>query len=144
MITLRSPPRISPDWRPKLPDRLADGDILDEIHPAVDHHPALANAAQPQRYGAPYDFDDLNTGAIQWQVPLGEIKRPGSRRTRDRDTRKVIWETGMAEASEGVLSVYEVAGREYIVFSIAAGSGIMRGQKAQKAGAYVAYAHPTR
>jgi hypothetical protein len=52
---------------------LSDGDLLDEIHPAVDHHFRAANAAQLRRYWAPYDFDDLNTGAIQWQVPLGEV-----------------------------------------------------------------------
>ena len=65
-------------------------------------------------------------------------------RAYDRDTGKVIWETSMAEASEGVPSVYEVAGREYIVFCVASGNGIMGGQAAQKAGAYVAYALPGR
>ena len=152
-------------------------------------------AAPPQRYWAPYDFllasdrlsaigppwsrltaYDLNTGAIQWQVPLGEVSAlaaaghsdTGSHfpraglvatgggllfsattsdrkiRAYDRDTGKVVWETGMAEASEGVPAVYEAGGREFIVFCIAAGNGIMGGQAAQKAGAYVAYALPDR
>ena len=50
----------------------------------------------------------------------------------------------MAEASDGMPSVYEALGREYIVFCIAAGNGMMGGQTAQKAGAYVAYALPSR
>ena len=65
-------------------------------------------------------------------------------RAYDRDTGKVIWETTMAEASEGVPAVYEVGGREYIVLCVAAGNGLMGGPSAQKAGAYVAYALPTR
>jgi quinoprotein glucose dehydrogenase len=65
-------------------------------------------------------------------------------RAYDRDTGKVIWETGIAEASEGVPAVYEVGGREYIVLCVASGNGIMGGQSAQKAGAYVAYALPSR
>jgi quinoprotein glucose dehydrogenase len=76
--------------------------------------------------------------------PARRGQRPGSRRTRARDTGKVIWETGMAEASDGMPSVYEALGREYIVFCIAAGNGMMGGQTAQKAGAYVAYALPSR
>jgi quinoprotein glucose dehydrogenase len=65
-------------------------------------------------------------------------------RAYDRDTGKVIWETSIAEAAEGVPAVYEVGGREYIVLCVAAGHGIMGGPSAQKAGAYVAYALPRR
>ena len=56
----------------------------------------------------------------------------------------MIWETSIAEASEGVPAVYEVGGREYIVLCVATGNGIMGGPAAQKAGAYVAYALPSR
>jgi quinoprotein glucose dehydrogenase len=65
-------------------------------------------------------------------------------RAYDKDTGKVIWETSIAEASEGVPAVYEVGGREYIVLCVATGNGIMGGPAAQKAGAYVAYALPNR
>jgi len=119
---------------------------------------------------------DLNTGDIQWQVPLGEVTaiaaeghtRTGSHfpraglvatggglifsattsdrkfRAYDRDTGKVIWETSTAEAAEGVPAVYEIGGREYIVLCVAAGNGITGGPSAKKAGAYVAYALPSR
>jgi quinoprotein glucose dehydrogenase len=65
-------------------------------------------------------------------------------RAYDRDTGKVIWETSLEEAAEGVPAVYEVGGREYIVLCVATGNGIMGGPSAQKAGAYVAYALPRR
>jgi quinoprotein glucose dehydrogenase len=65
-------------------------------------------------------------------------------RAYDKDTGKVIWETSIAEASEGVPAVYEVGGREYIVLCVATGNGIMGGPSAQKAGAYVAYALPEK
>jgi quinoprotein glucose dehydrogenase len=65
-------------------------------------------------------------------------------RAYDKDNGKVIWETSIAEASEGVPAVYEVGGREYIVLCVATGNGIMGGPAAQKAGAYVAYALPSR
>jgi quinoprotein glucose dehydrogenase len=65
-------------------------------------------------------------------------------RAYDKDTGKVIWETSIAEASEGVPAVYEVGGREYIVLCVATGNGIMGGASTQKAGAYVAYALPEK
>jgi len=63
-------------------------------------------------------------------------------RAYDSDTGKVIWETTIAEASEGVPAVYEVGGREYIVICVAAGNGMMNPPAGQRAGAYVAFALP--
>jgi quinoprotein glucose dehydrogenase len=63
-------------------------------------------------------------------------------RAYDRDTGKVIWETSLPEAAEGVPAVYEVGGREYIVLCAATGNGMMGGPAPQKAGAYVAFALP--
>jgi len=65
-------------------------------------------------------------------------------RVYDRDTGKIIWETSIPEAAEGVPAVYQVAGREYVVLCVAAGNGMMSGPAAQKAGAYIAYALPSR
>lgn len=65
-------------------------------------------------------------------------------RAYDRDTGKVIWETSIPEAAEGVPAVYQVGGREYVVVCVAAGNGMMSGPAAQKAGAYIAYALPSR
>jgi glucose dehydrogenase len=44
-------------------------------------------------------------------------------RAYDEDTGKVIWETDLPAAAEGVPAVYEMAGREFIVISAAAGNG---------------------
>jgi quinoprotein glucose dehydrogenase len=65
-------------------------------------------------------------------------------RAYDRDTGKVIWETGIPEGSESVPAVYEVGGREYLVLCAAAGNGMMSAPASQRAGAYVAYALPAR
>ena len=117
---------------------------------------------------------DLNTGAIQWQVPLGQVSElaaeghtdTGSHfprggvvataggllfsgtasdrkfRAYDRDTGKVIWETSIPEAAEGVPAVYQV-GRARIRGHVrGGGKGMMGGPAAQRAGAYIAYALP--
>ncbi|HTW63234.1 MAG TPA: PQQ-binding-like beta-propeller repeat protein [Bryobacteraceae bacterium] len=149
----------------------------------------------PQRFWAPVDFlftstrlsaigppwsqltaYDLNTGAIKWQVPLGEVTAlaaeghtdTGSHfprggmvvtaggllfsgtasdrkfRAYDRDTGKVLWEANLPEAAEGVPSVYEVNGREYVVLCAAAGNGMMSARAPQRAGAYLVYALPAK
>ena len=46
-------------------------------------------------------------------------------RAYDEDTGKVLWETDTPAGSEGIPAVYEVAGREYIAFCVAAGNGMM-------------------
>jgi quinoprotein glucose dehydrogenase len=65
-------------------------------------------------------------------------------RAYDRDNGKVVWETDLPEAVEGVPSVYEAGGREYVVICVAAGNGMMGGPAAQKNGAYIAYALPEK
>lgn len=45
-------------------------------------------------------------------------------RAYDQDSGKVIWETELPAASEGVPAAYEIGGREYLVFCVAAGNGI--------------------
>ncbi len=46
-------------------------------------------------------------------------------RAYDEDTGKVLWEKDTPAGSEGVPAAYEVAGREYIAFCVAAGTGMM-------------------
>jgi quinoprotein glucose dehydrogenase len=65
-------------------------------------------------------------------------------RAYDRDTGKVVWETSIPEGAEAVPSVYEVAGREYIVICVASGNGMMMAPATQRAGAYIAYALPEK
>jgi glucose dehydrogenase len=124
---------------------------------------------------------DLNTGAIKWQVPLGEVPELAAKGftatgghfpkvgpvvtaggliftgTRDRDIRaldvdtgKVLWKAEVEAGLEGIPAVYEVNGREYVVFCAAAQSTTHThatpGHPAANgpvAGSYVAFALPT-
>jgi quinoprotein glucose dehydrogenase len=123
---------------------------------------------------------DLNSGAIRWQIPLGEVPELAAQGfhdtgshfpktgpvataggliftgTRDRKVRaidsqtgKVIWETTLDAALEGMPAVYEVDGREYVVFCASAQATThthdLPGHPALKSsipGAYVAFALP--
>jgi quinoprotein glucose dehydrogenase len=67
----------------------------------------------------------------------------------DEDTGQMLWETEVSEAMEGIPAVYEVGGREYIVFCAAAQAKILlpdsTGPAPQvKNGAYVAFALPDK
>ena len=89
---------------------------------------------------------DLNSGTIKWQVPLGSVNRTRGGpvvtasgliitgtsdkmvRALDENTGKVVWETQVSAPIGGIPAVYEVGGKEYIVFC--------------SAEAYVAFAIP--
>jgi quinoprotein glucose dehydrogenase len=114
---------------------------------------------------------DLNKGTIKWKVPVGDVPGIGVKGTgvhypkygpvvtaggliftgtRDRIVRaldeedgKVVWETELPEGMEGIPAVYEIDGREFIVFCSAAQFEI-RGTVPIKNGAYVAFALPTK
>jgi quinoprotein glucose dehydrogenase len=102
---------------------------------------------------------DMNTGAIMWQVPDGEvtplaqkgITGTGSHaprgglvatagdllfvgtssdrkfRARDPETGKAVWEYDLPAATEGVPTVYEAGGREFVVIAVG-GNGMFSGQ----------------
>jgi quinoprotein glucose dehydrogenase len=112
---------------------------------------------------------DLNSGAIRWKVPVGDVPalnvkgtgvhfpkygpvvtagglvfigtRDKKVRALDEDTGQVIWETELTEGMEGIPAVYEVNGREFIIFCAAAQSEIGTTNQI-KNGAYVAFALP--
>jgi glucose dehydrogenase len=123
---------------------------------------------------------DLNTGAITWQVPLGDVPElvakgladtgghfpkigpvvtagglifTGTRdraiRALDVDTGKVLWKAEVDAGIEGIPAVYEVKGKQYIVYCAAArattrthGSPGYAASNAPIPGAYVAFALP--
>jgi len=58
-------------------------------------------------------------------------------RAYDEDTGKVVWETSLPAAAEGVPAAYEVGGRQYIVLCVAGGNGLMA-----RGGAVVSAANP--
>ncbi len=123
---------------------------------------------------------DLNTGAIKWQQPLGEVPDLAAKGvnntgghmpkvgpavtaggllftgTRDRvirafdvDTGRLLWQSEVGAAIEGIPAVYEVNGKQYIVYCAAARATThthgLPGHPASTEpiqGAYVAFALP--
>jgi quinoprotein glucose dehydrogenase len=113
---------------------------------------------------------DLNTGDIQWQIPVGDadslvvrgITGSGAVQLRggptitesglvfmatgntfrayDQDSGEEIWSTEAPSAIEGIPAVYEVAGRQYVV--VGAGGGGFGAGSPGAARAYVAFALP--
>lgn len=69
-------------------------------------------------------------------------------RAYDEDTGKVVWETVLPAASEGVPAAYEIGGREYIALTVAGGNGMSaRGPLAANpagAGQYMVFALPRK
>ena len=112
---------------------------------------------------------DLNEGVIRWRIPLGDVPDLGEAKntgahfpkvgpvvtaggliftgTRDRkvrafdvETGKMLWEAAVEFGVEGIPAVYQVGGREFIVFCVAAQPGITKGSQVKIAGKYVAFA----
>jgi quinoprotein glucose dehydrogenase len=63
-------------------------------------------------------------------------------RALDVETGKVLWETEVDAALEGIPSVYEIAGKQYIVFCASAQVGLIPATQGKVPGAYVAFALP--
>jgi len=113
---------------------------------------------------------DLNEGVIKWKIALGDVpernlKGTGTQYpkvgpvitaggllftgTRDKkvrafdvETGKQLWESEVDAALEGMPAVYQVGGREYIVFCAAAQEGLLPSTQKPIQGAYVAFALP--
>jgi len=69
--------------------------------------------------------------------------------TRDRKVRaldaengKVLWERPVDAALEGIPAVYQIGGREFIVFCAAAQAGLTPSTQEKIQGGYVAFALP--
>ena len=60
----------------------------------------------------------------------------------DVETGKLLWEKEVDEAIEGIPAVYEVGGREYIVFCASAQAGLNPATQKPIQGAYIAFALP--
>jgi quinoprotein glucose dehydrogenase len=113
---------------------------------------------------------DLNEGIIKWRIALGDvpgIKGTGTHYpkvgpvitaggllftgTRDKkvrafdvETGKPLWEAEVGAALEGIPAVYELNGRQYIVFCAAAQEGLIPATQHPIQGSYVAFALPRR
>ena len=62
----------------------------------------------------------------------------------DTATGELLWEKQVAAAMEGMPAVYEMGGREYIVFCASAQVGLTRDTQEKIQGAYVAFALPEK
>ena len=62
----------------------------------------------------------------------------------DVETGKTLWEKEVDAALEGMPAVYEIGGREYIVFCASAQAGLTPATQARVTGAYVAFRLPKR
>jgi quinoprotein glucose dehydrogenase len=65
-------------------------------------------------------------------------------RALDVETGKALWETQVDAALEGIPAVYEIRGRQYIVFCAAAQAGLTPSAQEKIPGAYVAFALPAK
>ena len=70
--------------------------------------------------------------------------RDGKVRALDVSNGKVLWEYELDTALEGMPAVYEVDGRQFVVFCASAQSGLTPATQAKIRGSYVAFALPTR
>jgi quinoprotein glucose dehydrogenase len=66
--------------------------------------------------------------------------RDGKARALDRATGAQLWEYQLDAALEGMPAVYQVGGRQYVVFCAAAQSGLTPGTQVKIRGTYVAFA----
>jgi quinoprotein glucose dehydrogenase len=111
---------------------------------------------------------NLNSGDIKWKIPLGDAPgmkgtgshypkvgpvatagglifagtRDGMARALDVETGRQLWEHQLDAGLEGMAAVYEIAGREFVVFCAAAQSGLTKTTQTKINGAYVAFALP--
>jgi quinoprotein glucose dehydrogenase len=77
-------------------------------------------------------------------VTAGGLLFAGTRdrtvRAFDVETGKVLWEKEVDAALEGIPAVYEIGGREFIVFCASAQADLTPGSQRPILGAYVAFA----
>ena len=70
--------------------------------------------------------------------------RDGKIRAFDVETGRALWETEAPAALEGMPAVYEISGRQFVVFCAAAQVGLTRATHVPIHGAYIAFALPDR
>jgi len=79
-------------------------------------------------------------------VTAGGLLFAGTRdkkvRAFDLDSGRILWETEVSAALEGIPAVYEVAGRQYILFCASAQAGLTNATAETIEGQYVAFALP--
>ena len=127
---------ISPPWSSLTAYDLNEGTIKWKI--PLGHVPELA-AKGIKNTGSSYP----KVGPV---VTAGGLIFAGTRdkyvRAFDADTGEVLWEHELDAALEGIPAVYQVGGRQYIVFCASAQVGLTRATAVEIQGAYVDFALP--
>ena len=127
---------IAPPWSSLTAYDLNQGTIKWKI--ALGGVPALA-ARRVQNTGSHYP----KVGPV---VTAGGVLFAGTRdrtiRAYDVETGKVLWEREVDAALEGIPAVYEIGGREFIVFCASAQAGLTPATQGTISGGYVALSLP--
>lgn len=136
MITSAGVPPIKPPWSSLTAYDLNEGTIKWKI--PLGEVPELA-AKGIRGTGSPF----LKTGPV---VTGGGLIFTATRdhmvRAYDEETGKVLWEKQLSTPLQGIPSVYEAGGREYLIVCAAAPEVSDRSAQASIQGAYVAFALP--
>ena len=127
---------IAPPWTTLTAYDLNDGTIQWKI--PLGEVPALA-AMGIKNTGVHYP----KIGPV---ITAGGLIFTGSRdrkvRAFDVDNGKLLWETEVEMAIEGIPAIYEAGGRQYIVFCAAAQAGLTPATQQKVRGSYIAFALP--
>jgi quinoprotein glucose dehydrogenase len=109
---------IGPPWSQLTAYDLNTGKILWRVPDG--EMPGLSGGKTEQGSYAPRGGITATAGGLLFVGTSSDRKL----RAYDQDTGKVLWSMDVPAAVEGVASVYEVGGREYVVFCVGGGAGL--------------------
>jgi quinoprotein glucose dehydrogenase len=113
---------IGPPWSQLTAYDLNTGEIKWQVPDGGVTPPPGSNANIPENAGAhmPRGGPLVTAGGLVFVATASDR----TVRAYDRDNGKVVWKTDLPTGSEGVPASYEVNGRQFIVFPVAAGQGL--------------------
>ena len=113
---------IGPPWSLLTAYDLNTGDIKWQVPDGGVTPPPGSNSNIPENSGAhmPRGGPLVTAGGLVFVATASDR----TVRAYDRDNGKVVWKTDLPTGSEGVPASYEVNGRQFIVFPVAAGQGL--------------------
>ncbi len=136
MFTSTGLPAISPPWTSLTAYDLNEGTIKWKI-PLGDVPELAAKGFKDTGTVYPKVGPVVTAGGL-----IFTATRDRTVRALDEETGKVLWETELDSAMEGIPAVYEIRGREYLVVCAAAQARLRATPRDKIHGAYVAFALP--
>lgn len=134
---------IGPPWSQITAYDLNAGKILWQI-PNGDVSGLVAQGVKNTGSQAPRGGVVVTAGGLIFAATSSDRKL----RAYDQDNGKILWEKELPTASEGVPTVYEVDGRQYLVVCVAGGNGLfparVGGLPEPVPGSYMVFALPKR